>query len=203
MPRCIQKLYNLPTPGIGEQGVLGTAPWRTEADRAALSGGPPGAERGTGSVRRATWNKDTDRCLKELSQRQLDLLFIPVAFDLVLRPWPGCLRICIDRQLDTSDKLSLSTHVLYGPSIKVDALTNCNTSSYLMLSISVRPLTHRCAPWSQWGPSSHRSHCHCTRSSHRHWSHCHPSLSNLCIEKRNSSHNLFFCRGTYFDVSIL
>lgn len=77
--RFIHRLYNLPTPGMGEQGVLGTAPWRTEADRADLSGGPPGAERGTGSVGRATWQKDTHRCLKELSQRQLDLLLVPVA----------------------------------------------------------------------------------------------------------------------------
>lgn len=58
MPICTQSLYNLPTPGIGEQGVLGTAPWRKEADMADLSGGPPGAERGTGSVGRATWDKD-------------------------------------------------------------------------------------------------------------------------------------------------
>ena len=80
-PRCIHRLHNLPTPGIGEQGVLGTAPWRTEADRADLSGGPPGAERGTGSVGKATWIEDTHRFLKELSQRQLDLPFVPVALD--------------------------------------------------------------------------------------------------------------------------
>lgn len=82
----IQRLDNLPTPGIGELGVLGIAPWRTDADRADLSGGPPGAERGTGSVGRATSDKDTNRRLKQLSQRQLGLLFSPVAFDLVIRP---------------------------------------------------------------------------------------------------------------------
>lgn len=157
MPRCTQRLYNLPTPGIGEQGVLGTAPWRTEADRADLSGGPPGAERGTGSVGRATRDKDTDRCLNKLSQRQLGLLFIPVAFDLVLRPRPGCLRICRQTMtwfviwLGERTKLT-SSHcqlmVLCGRSVKVDALTNCDTSSHLPLSISVCPLTHRCAPWS-------------------------------------------------------
>lgn len=48
---------NLPTPGIGEQGVLGTAPCWTEADRADLSGGPPGAERRTGSVGEQHWIK--------------------------------------------------------------------------------------------------------------------------------------------------
>lgn len=37
---------NLPTPGIGEPGVLGIPP--------DLSGGPPGAERGTRSVGRTT-----------------------------------------------------------------------------------------------------------------------------------------------------
>lgn len=88
---CLNQVIgsNLPTPGIGEQGVLGTAPWRTEADSADLSGGPPGAERGTGSGGTATWDTDTDWCLTELSkrqQRQLALLFIPVAFDLVLCP---------------------------------------------------------------------------------------------------------------------
>lgn len=99
---ALKRLYNLPTPGIGEQGVLGTAPWSREADRADLSGGPPGAERGTGSVGRATLDKDTDRRLKELSQRQLDLLFILVAFGLVLCPWPGCLRVCTERRETSS-----------------------------------------------------------------------------------------------------
>ena len=50
---------NLPTPGIGVQGVLGIAPVRIDADTADLSGGPPGAERGTSSVGRAKWEKDT------------------------------------------------------------------------------------------------------------------------------------------------
>lgn len=45
---------NLPTPGIGEQSGLGTAPWGAGVDRANLSGGPPGAERGRGTVDRAT-----------------------------------------------------------------------------------------------------------------------------------------------------
>lgn len=54
----------LPTPGIGEQGVLGIA----EADRADLSGGPPGAERGTVSVGRATLDKDTVMCVKGSSE---------------------------------------------------------------------------------------------------------------------------------------
>lgn len=52
-------------PGIGEQGVRGTAPCWTEADRADLSGGPPGAERGTRSAGRATLDKDTDMRLQE------------------------------------------------------------------------------------------------------------------------------------------
>lgn len=52
-------------PGIGEQGVRGIAPCWTEADRADLSGGPPGAERGTRSVRRATLDKNTDMRLQE------------------------------------------------------------------------------------------------------------------------------------------
>lgn len=71
-------------PSIGEEGVLGTAPCRTEADRADLSGGPPGAERGTRSVGRATQEMDTNWHLRELSQRQLALLFTTAAFDLVL-----------------------------------------------------------------------------------------------------------------------
>lgn len=54
---CQCAYYNLPTPGTGEQGVLGVAPCWTEADTAALSGGPPGAERGTGSVGRAMLGK--------------------------------------------------------------------------------------------------------------------------------------------------
>lgn len=58
---------------MGEQGVLGTDPWRTEADRADLSGGPPGAERGTGSVGRATWQKDTHRCLKRTQSKAAGL----------------------------------------------------------------------------------------------------------------------------------
>lgn len=91
--------------------------------------------------------------------------------------------ICIDRQTWLVKKLK-SSHcsltVLCGPSTKVDALTNHDTSSHLMLSISVRPLTHRCAPWSQCRPCSQGSHCHCSRGAHRHGSHCHPSLSNLC-----------------------
>lgn len=45
---------HLPTPGIGEQGVLVIPPGWTEAGRPDLSGGPPGAERGTRSVGRAT-----------------------------------------------------------------------------------------------------------------------------------------------------
>lgn len=48
---------NLPTPGMGEQGVLSTAPCWMEGDRADLSGGPPGAERGKGSVREQHWIK--------------------------------------------------------------------------------------------------------------------------------------------------
>lgn len=71
-------------PSIGEEGVLSTAPCRTEADRADLSGGPPGAERGTRSVGRATQEMDTNWHLRELSQRQLALLFTTAAFDLVL-----------------------------------------------------------------------------------------------------------------------
>lgn len=45
---------HLPMPGMGEHGVRGTAPCWTEADRADLSGGPPGAERGTRSVGKDT-----------------------------------------------------------------------------------------------------------------------------------------------------
>lgn len=46
---------NLPTPGIGEPGVLGISPGWTEVGRPDLSGGPPGAERGTCSVGEQQW----------------------------------------------------------------------------------------------------------------------------------------------------
>lgn len=59
-------------PGIGVQGVRGTAPCWTEADRADLSGGPPGAERGTRSVGRATLDKDTDMRLQEPPSESLE-----------------------------------------------------------------------------------------------------------------------------------
>lgn len=48
---------NLPTPGTGEPGDLGII-W-TEAASPDLSGGPPGAERGTRSVGTATMDDRT------------------------------------------------------------------------------------------------------------------------------------------------
>lgn len=59
-------------PGIGVQGVRGTAPCWTEADRADLSGGPPGAEKGTRSVGRATLDKETDMRLQEPPSESLE-----------------------------------------------------------------------------------------------------------------------------------
>lgn len=50
---------NLPTPGTGEPGVLGIIPSWTEAGSPDLSGGPPGAERGTRSVGTATVDDQT------------------------------------------------------------------------------------------------------------------------------------------------
>lgn len=56
---------NLPTPGIGEPGVLGIIPGWTEVGRPDLSGGPPGAERGTRSVGTATVD-DLITCCRSL-----------------------------------------------------------------------------------------------------------------------------------------
>lgn len=69
-------------PGIGEQGVRGTAPCWTEADRADLSGGPPGAERGTRSVGRATLDKDTDVRLLEPPCQRVCVLPHPLVWPL-------------------------------------------------------------------------------------------------------------------------
>lgn len=73
-------------PGIGEHGVRGTAPCWTEADRADLSGGPPGAERGTRSG-----GKDTQMRLQEppakAQEAQTGLVFS-------LTDWRGPRRSC-------------------------------------------------------------------------------------------------------------
>ncbi len=106
----------------------------------------------------------------------------------------------------TCDKLLVKEHkwqaltvssqlTVFGPSTEADALTNCDTSTRFMLRISVRPLTHRCAYWSQGGACSHWSHGHCSWCAHRHGSHCHTSLTNLCTDERHSSQNLLFWRG--------
>lgn len=49
---------NLPTPGTGEPGDLGII-WTEAAISPDLSGGPPGAERGTRSVGTATMDDRT------------------------------------------------------------------------------------------------------------------------------------------------
>lgn len=73
-------------PGIGEHGVRGTAPCWTEVDRADLSGGPPGAERGTRSV-----EKDTHMRLQEppaeSQEAQTGLVFPLTDW---CGPWSSC-----------------------------------------------------------------------------------------------------------------
>lgn len=104
MTRCSDGLYNLPTPGMGEQGVLGIAPCRTEADSADLSGGPPGAERGTCAVGRATRDRRNGIVQNNYVIRPLGFPLPSVVFDDLHRGPGGS-----SGGGSTTDQLSLVT----------------------------------------------------------------------------------------------
>lgn len=71
---------NLPTPLIGVQGVLSTAPWSIEVLGVDLSGGPPGADRE--SISDGKVKADKRHSKSRRTQLKLNELFIPVALDL-------------------------------------------------------------------------------------------------------------------------